>query len=501
MWDAGGAPAAVEVSGVYKNFGKVSVLRDVSMRIERGSARALVGRNGAGKSTLVGVLTGLLAPTKGSVMFDGEVAPVLRTGGAWRAKVACVYQRSTLVPSLSVAENLYLNSHPGGGTYVDWASMRRKAQEIADEWGLEVDVDTDAGALRVEQRQVVEIARALVQGARFLILDEPTAALEFKEIGRLFERIRRLKDEGITLLYISHHLQEIYELCDSVSIMRDGRMVAEAKLAQMPKAEVVAAMVGAAGPTAGSAPIALPEEHNPERGVSINNLALNGVLESISLVIKPGESVGIAGLGSSGKEELGEFLAGLRMPDSGTVTVAGKDLSFGSVGNSFDAGVSYVPRDRRTRGILPQLSIAENLTVTVLERYTKLGFINEASRNREVDKMFADLGIVASSREQPVNELSGGNQQKVVVGRALASTPKLMVLVYPTQGVDVASKSALFEIVREAQLRGTCVMVISDEVDELRTCNRVIVLFKGRIAAELMAGWEDSRMISAIEGV
>jgi simple sugar transport system ATP-binding protein len=237
-------PNAAEARNISKSFGTNLVLRDVSIAIPPGDARALVGRNGAGKSTLVGVLTGLIVPETGTVAFAGEIAPTLRTGDAWRRRVACVYQKSTLVPTLSVAENLFINAYSVGGAWIDWKRVRQDAQAVADEWGLGVDIDTEAWRLRVEQRQIIEIARALLQGARFIILDEPTAALETQEIERLFERIARLKKDGVTLLYISHHLQEIYDICESVTVMRDGRVVADSPLEAMPKHAVVAAMVG-----------------------------------------------------------------------------------------------------------------------------------------------------------------------------------------------------------------------------------------------------------------
>ncbi len=236
-----------------KSFGANLVLRDVSIAVPRGSARALVGRNGAGKSTLVGVLTGLLAPDQGSVAFEGQPALRTRTHPDGRRQVACVYQKSTLVPTISVAENLFINRHPGSRSWVDWSRTRQQAQRVLDEWELGIDADTVTERLRVEQRQLVEIARALLQGARFIILDEPTAALESKEIDRLFQRIGQLKADGVTLLYISHHLQEIYDVCDSVTVMRDGQVVADAPLSAMPKPAVVAAMVGdEVAPSAGA---------------------------------------------------------------------------------------------------------------------------------------------------------------------------------------------------------------------------------------------------------
>lgn len=494
------APSAAEALHVSKSYGANLVLRDVSIAIPRGDARALVGRNGAGKSTLVGILTGLVIPESGTVAFGGEIAPTSRTGGAWRRKVACVYQKSTLVPTLSVAENLFINAQSDGDPWINWKELRRKAQAVADEWELGVDVDTEAWRLRVEQRQIVEVARALVQGARFIIFDEPTAALETREIERLFERIIRLKSDGVTLLYISHHLQEIYDICESVTVMRDGRVVAESPLATMPKHAVVAAMVGEELSTKARR----QSDTSSGKGspaLAIDALTLAGVFEDITLCIASGECLGLAGLGGSGKEEIGDVIAGLLRPTGGVVLVASVSLRFGDVTRAQACGVSYVPRDRRRRGILPQLSVAENLTVTISHRVGSFGFIRPGLRDQRAARMSHSLSLVASSLEQPVVELSGGNQQKVVMGRALASEPKVLVLVYPTQGVDVASKEALFDIVAKAQAAGAGVLLISDEIDELRVCDRVAIIFKGRLVKEFGGEWTERDLIASMEGV
>jgi len=493
-------PAAVEVRHLNKTFGAVQVLHDVSLSIPHGVSRGLVGRNGAGKSTLVAILTGLLTRSSGQVLFDGVEAPAQRTTQEWRNKVACVYQRSTLVPTLSVAENLFANAYPGGGNWANWPRMRADARRICEEWELGVDVDTRAGDLRVEQRQIVEIARALSKGARFIIFDEPTAALESKEVARLFERIRRLKRDGVTLLYISHHLQEIYDICDSVTVLRDGRLiVAGAAVADLPKPKIVEAMVGEQIARSSRPPPVRSASAVP--ALSVRQLTLPGAFEDISFDIAAGEQVGLAGLGGSGKEEIAEVIAGLVRPRSGNVLVAGMPLKFGHVPTAQTLGVSYVPRDRRGRGIVPQLSVAENLTLTVQRTLGRFGWIAPGRMHATAQRLFNAFSVVASSPRQPVVELSGGNQQKVVMGRALASSPRALVLVYPTQGVDVASKEAIFDIVAAAQASGTAALVVSDELDELHSCQRVLVIFKGRIVREFSSGWSERDLIAAIEGV
>jgi simple sugar transport system ATP-binding protein len=493
-------PAAVEVRNISKAFGSVEVLHNVSVSIPIGATRGLVGRNGAGKSTLVSILTGLLTPNSGKVLFDDVEAPPQRTSQEWRNKVACVYQRSTLVPTLSVAENLFANAYPGNPNWVNWGRMRSAARDICEEWELGVDVDTRASELRVEQRQLVEIARALAKGARFIIFDEPTAALESKEAARLFARIRRLKRDGVTLLYISHHLQEIYDICDSVTVLRDGRVIlSNAEVSDLPKPKIVEAMVGEQ--IARSLRQPLPLATDAEPALSVRRLTLEPFFRDISFDVAAGEQVGLAGLGGSGKEQIAETIAGLATPQSGQVLVAGVALKHGHVPTAQRLGVSYVPRDRRRRGILPQLSVAENLTVSIQRTFGRFGWIAPGRMEASARRLFNALSVIASSMRQPIVELSGGNQQKVVMGRALASSPRALVLVYPTQGVDVAAKEAIFDIVASAQAKGAAALIVSDELDELHNCQRVLVIFKGQIVKEFGSDWSERALIAAIEGV
>jgi simple sugar transport system ATP-binding protein len=491
---------AVEILGVNKSFGAVQVLRDISLQIPSGVTRGLVGRNGAGKSTLVSILTGLLPPSSGKVFLDGIDTSAHRSSNEWRKRVACVYQRSTLVPTMSVAENLFANSYPGKSEWVNWSRVRSRARDICEEWELGVDVDTRASDLRVEQRQIVEIARALAKGARFIILDEPTAALESKEVARLFQRLLRLKSDGVTLLYISHHLQEIYDICDSVTVLRDGQLiVADATVADFPKPKIVEAMVGERIARSTRKREVISDWSKPV--LSVQRLTKTGAFTDISFDLVSGEQVGLAGLGGSGKEQIAEVIVGLTKPHSGAVLVDNVPLKFGHVPTAQLLGISYVPRDRRGRGIIPQLSVAENLTLTIQRSFGRLGWIAPRRMQVAAKRLFDALSVVASSPHQPIVELSGGNQQKVVMGRALASSPSVLVLVYPTQGVDVASKEAIFDIVSKAQARGTAALVVSDEVEELRNCHRVLVVFQGRIVKEFGSDWSERDLVAAIEGV
>jgi simple sugar transport system ATP-binding protein len=496
-------PPVAEAIRVSKRFGANQALRDVSLTVAPGESRALVGRNGAGKSTLVGVLTGLLASDAGRIRLGDEDAPRLADRGKWRSRVACVYQKSTVIPTLTVAENLLLNAHPTiVGDWISWRALQDKAQSVLEEWGLEVDIDLDAGRLNVEQRQIVEIARALFQGTRFIILDEPTAELEGREAARLFDRITRLQKSGVAFLYISHYLEEIYEVCHTVSVLRDGALVAGGRLAEMSKEQIVAAMVGDVGQylRTNAAQPKQPGHADEPPLLDVRNLLIAGAVEDISFRVAPSECLGLAGLASSGKEEVGYAIAGLIAQTAGEIFIDGERLDAGDVITARNLGVGYVPRDRHAHGILPQLGVSENLTITIPERLGKWGLISPATRDRLGRQMIDDFGIVTSSCEQPISELSGGNQQKTVMGRALASNPRVLVLSHPTQGVDIASKQALFDIVASAQAEGMTVLVITDDLDELVICDRVLTMFRGRLVAEFGRNRRDTQIVAAIEG-
>jgi simple sugar transport system ATP-binding protein len=484
---------------ISKRFGVTVALDDVSLEVAGGQVHALVGRNGAGKSTLVSVLTGLVAPDSGTVEFGGEPAPPMADREAWRSRVACVYQKSTVIPSLSVAENLFLNRQGSG--LISWGALRRRARDLLETWEVDVDVRAPAERLGVEQRQLVEIARALSHGSRFIVLDEPTAQLDGNAIERLFARMRSLRESGVTFLFISHHLDEVYEVCDTVTVLRDARHIVTSTVAELDKTALVAAMTGEA------TGLISPDTERPAPpgtgtpALQISGLGLPGAFEDVSLTVAPGEVVGLAGSGGSGKMAVGEVIVGLRRPAEGTVEIGGVRPRPGSVPAALRAGVGFVPQDRHREGLVPELSIAENATMTVPERLGRFGFIGSRRRDRLGAESIERLAIKASGPGQPVAALSGGNQQKVVMARALAGDPTALVLLQPTAGVDVRAKETLLGVASAAAARGAGVLVVSDDLDDLRPCDRVIVLFKGEIVTETPRGWHDHELIAAMEGI
>ncbi|MGW1527528.1 sugar ABC transporter ATP-binding protein [Streptomyces sp. NPDC002159] len=495
------APPVAQAAGITKRFGSTVALRDAGITITPGQTHALVGRNGAGKSTLVSILTGLHAPDEGTVTFGGEPAPRPADRDAWRQRVACVYQKSTIIPGLTVAENLFLNRHDRSRAgLISWQTVRGKARELLRTWSVDVDVRTPAGELDIEQRQFVEIARALSFGARFIILDEPTAQLDGAAINRLFTRIRDLQRQGVTFLFISHHLQEIYEICDTVTVFRDARHILTAPVAALPRAELVAAMTGE-GATETARARRRPADTSSPDVLTVEGAAVQGAYEDVYVRIRAGEIVGLAGAASSGRTEVAETVVGLRAADRGTVTIGGVRPRSGSVPAALKAGVGFVPQDRHHQGFVPEMSIADNGTLTIPERLGPPGFIEGRRRDAFARSMIENLAIKTPGPELPVSGLSGGNQQKVVMARALANDPKVLVLINPTAGVDVRSKEFLLGKVEEIAESGTGVLIASDELDDLRMCDRVLVMFQGRVVTEKAGGWHDHELVAAMEGV
>jgi simple sugar transport system ATP-binding protein len=495
-----GQPPAAKAEGVWKYFGRMAALSDVSLEVRTGECHALVGRNGAGKSTLVGVLTGLLKPDRGAVSLHGGPAPGLGDRAAWQRHVACVYQRSMVISTLSVAENIFLNRNEG--SLVHWRSLRKQARELVLDWGFDLDVDQPAGELSVEQKQIVEIARALSAGARFLILDEPTASLESGAIARLFERVRRMKENGVAILYISHHLEEIYEICDVVTVLRDGDRIVTAPVAELDHERLVAAMVGSA--LARKQGAVASSDGGGKVRLAVSGLSARSPLgdaNEISLEVRAGECLGLFGLRGSGAVAVADAVAGLLKPTGGSISLDGVPLRAGKVDSALARGVAYVPEDRHARGFVPTLGVRENLTLPILHRLSAFLGVLRASRTRSAAGPIAErLQIVSWGLEQPVAELSGGNQQKVVVGRAFSSSPELLVVISPTVGVDIASKEALLGVIDGARRDGTAVLLVSDDLDELRICTRLLVVRRGAVVGEFEPPWERPTLISVAEG-
>lgn len=519
-----------EAIDVYKQFGSTLALRGVSLPLHAGRCLGLVGRNGAGKSTLVSIMSGIYGADRGEVKFDGVRAPVLGDVQAWRERIATVFQHSMVVPQLTVAENVFLNSQPGRSGFVDWRTMRAETRRVLAEWGFDdVDAAAPCASLTVEQRQLVEIARALAAGRRCLLLDEPTAALERAEIRRLFERVRALVASGVAVLYISHHLEEVFEVCDDVAVLRDGELVLARPTQGLSKDELVAAMVG---PAAAAMTAAVSEARSggevandarsgngaggregklhPDHGrpclvvEHVSARSPRGAVRDVSLEVRHGERVGLAGLLGAGVATLARAISGAQAWDSGRIEVEGVPLVPSRPDKALQSGVGFVPEDRRAEGFVRLLSVGENSTMTIVDRLSnRLGVLLPGKRAAAARPLAARLSIVSAGLSQAVGELSGGNQQKVTVARALATAPKVVVAIAPTRGVDVASKAALLEaLALLARDEGTAVLVATDDLDDLVICDRVVVLRNGEVVAEFNEPpFDREELIGAIEGL
>jgi len=396
------ALAAASAEGIHKRFGSTHALRGVGLSLYPGRCLGLVGRNGAGKSTLVSILSGIVAPDAGEVSFDGQPAPSLVDVTAWRTRIATVFQHSMVVPGLTVAENVFLGRPPRRGGRglgaVDWRQMREQARKIMAGWGFDVNADAPCGSLTVEQRQVVEITRALAAGTRCLLLDEPTAALERGAVQRLFDRVRQLREAGVAIMYISHHLEEAFEICTDVAVLRDGELVLTAAMTEVGKDDLVTAMVGekskdhdperAGSPARAPAPApAGPRGRGPARApdlvVSSVASASTGVfLAGVSLTVRGGERVGITGLHGSGATTLARIVAGAATLDAGEVRLGDHVLRPGDRAGALRAGIGYIPEDRQAEGFVPLLGAAENIAMTITDRISRAGFVGRsAARN------------------------------------------------------------------------------------------------------------------------
>jgi simple sugar transport system ATP-binding protein len=414
-----------------------------------------------------------------------------------------------VVPQLSVAENVFLGETR---RFVSWREMRARTRDIMHDWGYDIAAEAPCRDLTVEQLQIVEIARALARGAKCVLLDEPTAALERDAVRRLFDRVRQLVDGGVAVLYISHHLEEVFEICQDVAVLRDGKLVLTAPVAGLSKDDLVSSMVGAALVSAGPADPAVStgrasRQERAETVLTVENLTANsprGRLAGVSLQISRGEVVGVTGLLSAGVATIGRAIAGAESHDGGQITLNGQVIAPGRRDLAQQAGIGYIPEDRRAEGFVANLGVAENATMTITERLAdRFGLMRPRRRAAAAAPITRALSLVSAGPDQPVKELSGGNQQKVTVARTLAHDPGLIVAITPTRGVDVASKALLLDSLADvARKNGSGLLLCSDELSDLVICDRVIVLVRGEIFTEFTEPpFDRDELIVATEGL
>jgi ribose transport system ATP-binding protein len=473
--------ALLEMRSITKRFPGVVALDGVDFELERGEVHVLLGENGAGKSTLVKMLAGAYRPDEGEILLDGEAASISSATDAQKLGISTIYQEFNLVPQFTVAENIFLGRQPRRFGFVDRRKMREEARKLLDRMKVLVDPDALVSNLGVAQRQMVEIAKALSLNARILIMDEPTASLSGQEVERLFEIVRGLKEEEVAMIFISHHLEEVSEIGDRVTVLRDGKVVDRVP-ASTKHSELVRMMVGR------SVEAQFPRRR-PEVGevlLEVKNLSREGVLEDVSFSLRAGEVVGVAGIVGAGRTELARAIFGADPGDAGEVWVEGRRMERGDPREAKHRGMGFVTEDRQGQGIVPPLSVAENLGLASLERNTHVGLVSRREQRKQARKMIEDLNIRTPGPEQEIRFLSGGNQQKAVIGKWLLADSKVLIMDEPTRGIDVGAKVEIYELMNELTENGAGILMISSDLPEvLGMSDRILVMSGGRITGEL----------------
>jgi rhamnose transport system ATP-binding protein len=472
----------IELTEVSKRFGATQALDGVSVVLRRGEVRALVGENGAGKSTLVKILAGVHQPDSGTVSLDG-VPTLLRGPADARARgIAVVHQEPRLFPDLSVAENVFLGHAPTGrfGS-ISWREMRRRSTRLFEELDVRLDVGAQVRGLSMADQQLIEIAKALSLDATTLILDEPTASLSLHEVGRLFTIVRRLRDRGVAVLFVSHRLDEVFELCDQATILRDGRLVTSAPTSELTTADLIRHMVGRAVTLFPKAEVPLGDVR-----LKVEGLTRGSAFQDVSFEVRAGEILGLAGLVGAGRTEVARVLFGVDRRDGGTVALDGSEVSFDNPSAAVRAGIAYVPEDRHLDGLVLDFPIASNVTLPILPRLFPRLLVHRETERRLTSTYTDDLRVRMTGVEQPVSALSGGNQQKVVLAKWLATEPRILILDEPTRGIDIGAKVEVHRIISDLAASGLAIILISSDLPEvLAMSDRIIVLHEGRITAEI----------------
>jgi len=476
-----GVSALLEMRSITKRFPGVVALDRVDFELERGEVHVLLGENGAGKSTLVKMLAGAYRPDEGEILLTGEAASISSATDAQKLGISTIYQEFNLVPQFTVAENIFLGRQPRRFGFVDRWKMREEARKLLDRMKVLVDPDALVSNLGVAQRQMVEIAKALSLNARILIMDEPTASLSGQEVERLFEIVRGLKEEEVAMIFISHHLEEVSEIGDRVTVLRDGKVVDRVP-ASTKHSELVRMMVGR------SVEAQFPRRR-PEVGevlLEVKNLSREGVLEDVSFSLRAGEVVGVAGIVGAGRTELARAIFGADPGHAGEVWVERRRMERGDPREAKRRGMGFVTEDRQGQGIVPPLSVAENLGLASLERNTHVGLVSRREQRKQARKMIEDLNIRTPGPEQEIRYLSGGNQQKAVIGKWLLADSKVLIMDEPTRGIDVGAKVEIYELMNELTENGAGILMISSDLPEvLGMSDRILVMSGGRITGEL----------------
>lgn len=482
------------LKNITKEFPGVKALDDVTINIERGTIHGLVGENGAGKSTLIKILAGIYQPNKGEIILDGKPCRFNSPIEARRAGISVVHQEIKLAEPLSVAENMFLGNVQLKNGLVDWKGMRRRAREIVEDLGMDIDINAQVSSLTVAKKQIVEIMHAINNNSRILIMDEPSAVLTDRELEVMFRIVKQLRDEGITIIYISHRLDEIFGLCSNVSVLRDGCHIDTIPVASVDRQGLINMMVGRE----------MGQEYPKEVGnvggtiLEVKNLS-RGILQDISFEVKSGEVFGISGLVGAGRTELARAILGIDKPESGEVYVRGKKVHYRTFADAIRDGLGLIPEDRKLQGLVQIMSVKRNTTLVNMKRVLRAGVIS-SSLEEKLSKEYADkLHVVTPSMETEVQYLSGGNQQKVVIAKWLFQNSEILFLDEPTRGIDVGAKAEIYRLINRMAKEGKTIIMISSEMSELLgMCDRIMVMHEGHKMGELNAAEATQEKIMAL---
>jgi simple sugar transport system ATP-binding protein len=477
----------LHLRGVTKRFLGVTALSGVDFTVRAGEIHALLGENGAGKSTLIKVLTGVHAPDAGTLTLAGaRIAPASPQDAEF-AGVSTVYQEVNLIPALSVAENIALGRQPGRFGFVNWRAIRRHAREALAQLEVECDVDAELGSLSVALQQMVAIARALDLRAKLLVLDEPTASLDEKEVAELFGVMRRLRGDGLGIVFVTHFLDQVYAISDRITVLREGQLVGEFATAELPRLALVGKMLGREVHDDSGRPDAV-EPPAPAREILLEarGLARRSAIKPFDLTLHRGEVLGLAGLLGSGRTETARLLFGIDAADAGELCVKSLPVFLDSPRDAVRLGLAFCSEDRKREGILPNLSVRENLILALQAKRGGWRPLSRAEQEKLCAHYLATLRIKTPDAETPIKNLSGGNQQKVLLARWLATQPELIILDEPTRGIDVGARAEIEQLIAQLRAEGLAVLLISSEIEEIvRTCSRVLVLRERQLVSEV----------------
>jgi ribose transport system ATP-binding protein len=475
--------AIFRLNNITKSFPGVLALDQVTLEVKAGEVHGLVGENGAGKSTLIKIVTGAYTPDKGDIFFNGQTLSHLTPRKSMDLGIACIYQELNLIPHMAVYENIYLGReiYKKGLSIIDHKAMYRRSRELLSDLGLKIDPRIETGGLGVGQQQMVEISKAVNADAKMIIMDEPTASLSERESEELLHIIGELRKKGVTIVFISHRLDEVKEVCDSVTVLRDGKTVGSGAISEITVDDIIKMMVGR------DITQKFPKVASKagEELLSVSRLNRRGVLHDISLTVRAGEILGVAGLIGAGRTELARAITGADPFDSGEIRIQGKPVHIKSPKDSIRAGIAFLTEDRKSQGLILIQDIEFNSTLVNLGNYVRGGFLDLRAAKRDAVKMVEELRTRTPGVHIPAGNLSGGNQQKVVIAKWLLTRSKIFIIDEPTRGIDVGAKVEVYNLINELVAGGAAVIMISSEMDEcIGMADRIIVMHEGRISAE-----------------